>query len=238
MNLNMLEIVIVAVFLLLVVFGMKEGLARKLASVLSLLITVALISVLLPNITAALKEKTPVYDMITTQVERAVQEQFKGTDSLNLSTPQQQSLIGTLPLPQFMKNQLISHNSKEGYQSLKASTFQDYIVNYVSTAILNALSFVTAVILVQLLVKIVIHVLQLLTMVPGIHLLNRLAGGAIGFVEGLFLLWLFFLLVSAFSATEWGLSMMAMIQQSKLLGMLYESNLFVRLVLRAAAIFV
>ena len=55
MNLNMLEIVIVAVFLLLVVFGMKEGLARKLASVLSLLITVAIISVLLPNITAALK---------------------------------------------------------------------------------------------------------------------------------------------------------------------------------------
>lgn len=158
-------------------------------------------------------------------------------DMLTLSDEQQESVIEHLPLPESMKKQLLKYNNQEGYRNLKASTFQDYIINYVASAILNILSFILAILLVQIVLWLVIRTLDLLAHVPGISLVNRLAGGALGLLQGLFVLWLFFLVLSMCSATETGMKILSMVQESEILTALYNSNLFVQIVLRAAAIF-
>lgn len=260
MKLNALEIAVLAVLFLLIISGFRKGLVRKLASVLSLVCSIVLVSWLLPYMTEYLKDSTPVYEYIVEQCQSVVSDQVEGVlngtvrisgedqglsmdqnmvpDTLSLTEDQQETVISGLPLPEVLKKQIIKYNNQEGYRGLKASTFQDYMINYIASAILNVLSFLLAVILVQILIQIILHILHLLTHIPGISFVNRLAGGAIGILQWLFLMWLFFLVLSMFQATEPGQYLLKMVWDSDYLNLLYDSNLFVQIVLRTAAIFV
>lgn len=299
---NILEIIIIVLAVIFAVTGYHTGFVRKLASLLSLVISVALVSVCLPYVTNFLKNSTPVYDVIVKQCREIAENQIAGVldsgdatdtaldayrnmsreeikelmrqegydssviDSLTdeqlesyreqfiqqyaaryLSGDQslgnqpdsvtQAELIGHLPLPQVFREQLLSNNTSEGYAKLGVSTFQDYIVHFCATVILNVVSFVVAFVLVQLALRMVIAALDILSQAPVLSTVNRVAGLLLGLLQLLFLLWIFFMAVSAASATETGLQLMSMIQESRLLGYLYDSNLFMRIVLQAAGMF-
>lgn len=299
---NILEIIIIVLAVVFAVTGYHIGFVRKLASLLSLVVSVALVSVCLPYVTGFLKDSTPVYDMIVKQCREIVESQIAGVidsgsatgtaldayrnmgreeikelmrqegydssvvDALTdeqledyreqfiqqyaaryLSGDQslkdesdsltQTELIEHLPLPKVFRDQLVSNNTEEGYSRLGVSTFQDYIVHFCATVILNVVSFLVAFILVQLALRMVIAALDILSQAPVLGTVNRVAGLLLGLLQMLFLLWLFFMAVSAASATETGLYLMSMIQESRLLGYLYDSNFFMRIVLQAAGIF-
>ncbi|MCC8067855.1 MAG: CvpA family protein [Clostridiales bacterium] len=303
---NVLEIIIIVVFGVLAISGLRRGFVRKLASMLSLALSVMLVSAVLPYVTDFLKDNTPVYDYIVEQCEQTAAEQISGlwtssgTDTegesledltreeakalmeqygygeyasvvdtlsdeefaqykeqylqqyvsdllsgnvsdsggtLTLDENVQNEVIDSLPLPEVIKNMLISHNNADGYASLAVSNFQDYIVESLATLILNALSFLIAVILVQIVLRILIMVLDILAHFPVVGLVNRVAGLALGLLEALFLLWIFFLILTILQATEVGAVLLSMVEESSLLTWLYESNLFLRIVLWASALF-
>lgn len=299
---NILEIITIVLTVIFAATGYHTGFVRKLASLLSLVISVALVSVSLPYVTDFLKNSTPVYDAIVKQCREITESQIAGVlnsggatdtaldayrnmgreeikelmrqegydssviDSLTdeqlenyrnqyiqqfaaryLSGGQslggqpdsvtQTELIGHLPLPKLLRDQLLRNNTSEGYSKLGVSTFQEYLVHFCATVILNVVSFIVAFILVQLALRLVIAALDILSQAPVLSTVNRVAGLLLGLLQMLFLLWLFFMAVSAASATGPGLYLMSMIQESRLLGYLYDSNLFMRIVLQAAGIF-
>ncbi len=299
---NILEIIIIVLAVVFAVTGYLKGFVRKLASLLSLVVSVTLVSVSLPYVTDFLKNSTPVYDVIVDQCREIAESQIAGVldsggapdtaldayrnmgreeikdlmrqegydssviDSLTdeqlenyreqfiqqyaaryLSGDQsleiqpgsamQAELIERLPLPKLLREQLVSNNTGEGYLKLGVSSFQDYVVHFCATVILNVVSFLVAFILVQLVLRMVIAALDILSQAPVLSTVNRVAGLLLGLLQMLFLLWIFFMAVSAASATEAGLYLMSMIQESRLLGYLYDSNLFMRIVLQAAGMF-
>lgn len=249
---NVLELIVIAAGALLAFSGFRKGFVRKLAAMLSLVLSIALVSAFLPYITDFLKEHTPVYSCIVQQCERAVERQASGllpekaaagsADGQEkplgkLTRIEQTALIDQLPLPKQLKELLLDYNNEEGYQGLRVSGFQDYLVNFIATGILNVAAFLVSVIVVQLLLWAVFTVLNVMANIPVIRMVNRIAGLLLGLLQWLFLAWLFFLILSMFSGTEAGLVLMNMVEQSELLSMLYESNLFLRIVLHAAAIF-
>ncbi len=253
---NILELIIIAMTVLFAAVGYWKGFVRKLASLLSLVVSVVLVSMCLPYVTEFLKDRTPVYDRIAKQCREVVESQMEsalGGDSAVGTVPgvsidlgsagigadsfAQTELIGRLPLPQMFREQLLSNNNSEGYQRLGVSTFQDYVVNFCATMILNVLSFIVAFLLVQIALRIVIAALDILSQAPVIGMLNRVAGLLLGLLQMLFLLWLFFMALSAMSTTETGLYLMSMVQESRLLSYLYDSNLFMRIVLQAVGLF-
>ena len=61
---NILTIVILAIFLLFAWNGFQKGLIRKLAGIVSLALSVILVSVALPYITDFLKSETPIYELL------------------------------------------------------------------------------------------------------------------------------------------------------------------------------
>ncbi len=256
---NILEIVIIILTVCLAAAGFRKGFVRKLASMLSLVLSLVLVSIFLPYITDFLKEKTPVYEYIVGQCEEAVAEQaeklldtqtellpdtetedgfdFEELSALNLGRIDQMEIIENLPIPELLKDMLLDNNNEEGYESLNVSRFQDYVTSFIATVILNVVSFILAVIIVQLLLWAVINALDVVANIPVIRVVNRLAGLALGILEALFFIWLFFLILSMFSGTDAGMFLMSMVQESEFLGELYDSNLFLAIVLRGAAIF-
>lgn len=248
---NILEIVILIYIIAMAWMGLRRGFVRKLAAVLSLVLSVTLVSAVLPYVTQFIRERTPLYDYIHRQCRQVVTDQIADTvlfeeersrydeaalQDLSVSRIDQTRLIENLPLPESMKDLMLDYNNEEGYRNLAVNTFQDYVAGYIATMILNGISFLAAVILVQLLLRAVIQVLDIFAHIPVIRGINRLAGLLLGLLEALFFIWIFFLILSMFSTTEPGLSLMAMVQESSLLGRLYNSNLFLQVIVRAVSV--
>lgn len=313
MNINILEIAVAAVILLFAAAGYRKGFVKKLAAMVSLLVSVVLVSALLPWITAFLKENTPVYTMVEEQCRTVMEKQIgeamfsgaeKGTgessqadiyrnmgreeikalmeangydgsllDALsdeqleqykeqyiqqyfgsdttnsgesensgavllgNLTRIEQTELIENLPLPEFLQDILLDYNNEEGYQGLGVSTFQDYLVGFTATGILNVAAFLASVLIVHLLLWLSISALSILANLPVIRVVNRVAGLALGLLQALLVLWLAFLILSLVSGTGIGMQLMKMVESSTWLNWLYQSNLFLEIVLRASAFF-
>lgn len=319
---NILEIAVVILIAVFAIAGWRKGFVRKLASMLSFVISIILVAVFLPYMTEFLKTETPVYDYIVKQCREVMAENLAdaitmgnveaqsatwgGPDSLKLANAisdysdisreqikslmeqygydsavvdalsdeqleaykekyaqqyiqqyfgaeeggaqgsgtgqltkiEQTELIEHLPIPEALRDLLLDYNNDEGYRSLGVTGFADYLVHFLATVILNVIAFVAAVILVQILLHLVIGALDILAHIPLIGGLNRLLGLILGLVQALFFLWLFFLILSMTSATQWGLQLMDMVQSSQTLSALYDSNLFLEIVVRTVAMFV
>lgn len=313
MNINILEIAVAAVILLFAAAGYRKGFVKKLAAMVSLLVSVVLVSALLPWITAFLKENTPVYTMVEEQCRTVMEkqigeamfsgaekstgessqadiyrnmgreeikalmeangydgslldalsdeqlEQYKeqyiqqyfGSDTTNsgesensgavllgnLTRIEQTELIENLPLPEFLQDILLDYNNEEGYQGLEVSTFQDYLIGFIATGILNVAAFLASVLIVHLLLWLSISALSILANLPVIRVVNRVAGLALGLLQAMLVLWLAFLVLSLVSGTGIGMQLMKMVESSTWLNWLYQSNLFLKIVLRASAFF-
>lgn len=313
MNINILEIAVAAVILLFAAAGYRKGFVKKLAAMVSLLVSVVLVSALLPWITASLKENTPVYTMVEEQCRTVMEKQigeamFSGAekntgessqadiyrnmgreeikalmeangydgsllDALsdeqleqykeqyiqqyfssdttnsgesensgavllgNLTRIEQTELIENLPLPEFLQDILLDYNNEEGYQGLGVSTFQDYLIGFIATGILNVAAFLASVLIVHLLLWLSISALSILANLPVIRVVNRVAGLALGLLQAMLVLWLAFLILSLVSGTGIGMQLMKMVESSTWLNWLYQSNLFLKIVLRASAFF-
>lgn len=331
---NILEIAVVVLIVVFAIAGWRRGFVRKLASMLSFVISIILVAVFLPYVTEFLKTETPVYDYIVKECREVIignladafiagnagagdragesaallktasaasdyggisREQIKdlmeqyGYDSAivdaltdeqleaykekyaqqyieqyfgaeesagqtgsegqtgstgqagstrQLTKIEQTELIERLPIPEALRELLIDYNNEEGYRSLGVSGFADYLIHFLATVILNVIAFIASVILVQILLHLAIGALDILAHIPLIGGLNRLLGLVLGLVQALFFLWLFFLVLSMTSATQWGLQLMDMVQSSQALSALYDSNLFLEIVVRTMAMFV
>ena len=248
---NGLEIAVIIGLLLFVAYGLHAGLVRMLAALLSLVLSVILISASLPYMTAFLREHTPLYEtlkdrcsgMVTQVIDSGLSSLYGqeaetlSIDTLSLNETEQIQVIQSLKLPEFIKEQILDGNTKEGYRSRGVSTFLDYLTAWLASLILNILAFVITVLLVTILIRILIALLRILAEVPGISLLNRLGGGIIGLVQGLCVLWLFFLLLTIFQMTTPGQQLLQMVWKSDFLNPLYDLDILPRIVLRAAALF-
>ena len=155
----------------------------------------------------------------------------------NLTRIEQTELIENLPLPEFLQDILLNYNNEEGYQELGVSTFQDYLIGFIATGILNVAAFLVSVLAVHLLLWLSISALSILANLPVIRIVNRVAGLALGLLQALLVLWLAFLILSLVSGTEIGMQLTKMVESSSWLNWLYESNLFLEIVLRASAFF-
>lgn len=286
---NILTIVILAIFFLFVANGWRKGLVKKMAGIVALLLSSVLVSIALPYITEFLKSETPVYQYIVQQCETVLGgnnvnawltgqkggssidreeirslleyygmdssladtlsdaeleslvhqyfqeylDQSSSENALSLTKVEQTKLIQNLPVPDFLKEMLLNYNNGEGYKKLGVTDFAGYLVNFFANIILNILAFIVTLLVVQLVLWTGIAALDLFSRLPVLNLLNHLGGLVVGALQGLFAVWLIFLVISLTSATQLGMTPMNMVNESTLLQPMYESNLFLKIVVQA-----
>ena len=301
---NILTIVVLAVFLLSAVNGLRKGLVKKLAGIVALLISSLLVSIALPYVTDFLKTQTPVYEYIVKQCETVVgkqaaasiikkNKQGNGREQIlelvdqyggqygidrsvaeNLSDAQlweiagnylqsyisqslqansssqdggssgnlltmtrveQTEMIQNLPIPEFLKNLMLNYNNSEGYRKLNVNNFTGYTVQFFANVMLNIVAFIVTLVVVQLIIWTIMTALNIFSRLPIIHLINQLGGLIVGMLQGLFAVWMLFLVIAIFSGTEIGMMLMNMIVQSPILKPVYESNMFLKIIVQAIA---
>lgn len=218
--------VAVIVFIALMIFiGQHRGMIKMIFSLASMLIVLILVQILTP-ITKDFIETTPVYDAISKQVTQYVDEKIVDvSDSISQTgETAQKNTINSLPLPKSVKESLIKNNNADGYIELGVENFSQYVAEYLIDSVLNASTFILLFVVLTLLVQLVVHLLDIISKLPGINMLNKGGGAVIGLIEAVFVLWIACIIITAFSATSWGQQACEAIENSVFLSLIYDNN--------------
>ena len=218
---------VVVVFLAYhVIDGLRRGFIKKAVSAVSLIVTLVLVTYLTPQITTFLQEHTSLHENLAEKCSGIL----LNSDYDESLRTDQVLIIEDLELPENIKNLLLENNNSEGYDLLNVSGFHEYIGAYIANLIINALAYLLSFVIIWTALQLILLALDVVTKLPLLHGLNQLAGGALGIVYGVGLVWVAFLLVTILCNGNLGRTFFTMISENPFLLFLYNQNVIMKIV--------
>lgn len=217
-----LEIIVLAIFLIFALKGMKQGLILTVCSFLILFLAIVITQIATPQISSLLRENENIVSFFSEQVETVL---FEKEPENNKSELTDEEKIGSLSVPKTMKKDLLKNNTKKKYEEIGAANFREYTSIYIAYSIINSITYILVFLAVSILLKMLMHVLNLISKLPVVHTLNKLGGMGIGLIEGLIIVWIGFVVITILSSTYFGIHMLEQINESVWLSYIYDNNI-------------
>lgn len=160
------------------------------------------------------------------QGSAAESEKLKALSALmgNMTAADKRKFVESLPIPQYLQEQMETFNNSEGYRKLGADDFASYIVNYFASLILNVAAYIVTLLIVWGLIRLVIGAAGIFSRLPIIRTANHALGLGAGILQGLLIVWMLMMVLSFFAATPAGQSLMAQVYDNSFLELLYNAN--------------
>lgn len=221
-----LGIAVLALIAAACIMGFRKGFVKEIVSVFFMLISFLLVWAVNPYVNTFVKEYTPVYDTIQDKCQTLVSEQIGNKKTLDKE--EQNQVMENMELPDLLKNALVENNTAETYRYLAVSTFTEYISDSLAVMAVNGISFLISFVLSAAVIKLLGFILNVLTKLPVINGINKIAGAAVGVIKCIIFIWIAFLVLTLLCNTTLGQQGMALIQQDAFLNFLYSQNVFVK----------
>ena len=221
-----LGIAVLALIAAACIMGFQKGFVKEIVSVFFMLISFLLVWAVNPYVNTFVKEYTPVYDTIQDKCQTLVSEQIGNKKTLDKE--EQNQVMENMELPDLLKNALVENNTAETYRYLAVSTFTEYISDSLAVMAVNGISFLISFVLSAAVIKLLGFILNVLTKLPVINGINKIAGAAVGGIKFIIFIWIAFLVLTLLCNTTLGQQGMALIQQDAFLNFLYSQNVFVK----------
>ena len=219
---NILTIIILAVFVLCVFSGYKKGFLKTAFSLVSWILVLVLCNFATPIVTDLLVQNTDVESVVQTTVETKVMEVVEqAVQNANVS-----ELEATLPAE--LKELLLGE-----YENI-ADALKDVAtldVTPVVNGIVGILGFVVTVIVLRVAMVVVEFALGIVSKLPLIGPMDKILGIACGAGKGLIWCWVILAVVSVLALTGTNTELAGYISQSSLLTWLQDNNLLLNLIL-------
>jgi uncharacterized membrane protein required for colicin V production len=204
--------------------GRKVGLVKIVFSLFSFIIALLLTAWISPSINGMLKNSEVFYEKASQKVEDMLfKEQAEITD--------EEDMIEGLPLPKSIKESLQENKAKQ------EANIKSYITSHVTDIAIKALAFVITFAVAFVGLWLISIALNIISKLPILNQLNRMAGLLVGGLQGVLVVWILFIIITIFSGTELGGTASGQIESSMILSFLYEKNFLLNIVLNAVKIF-
>ena len=95
--------------------------------------------------------------------------------------------------------------------------------------IINIVAFLITFVLISIILRAIVFALDIVSSLPGVGIVNRLAGGVIGMVGAMVIVWTLYIIITLMYTTTVGKELFQMIQENQFLTMLYEYNPIMKL---------
>lgn len=220
-------IVIGVVFLICFFVGWAQGLFKVLVSVAGLIASIIIATYVAPNISGYLEEHTTIDDNIAIYIAKELHFSDDGEET---SRGVQVEVINELPVSETLKSNILNNNNSEMYSALDATGVYDYIAKSMAVVILNAAVFLVLLLVCRVFFATLGKATDGLSKLPIVRSIDKIGGGLLGGMRGLFFIWLFFLLLSITSTSAISQEMIASISQFPLFKLLYDNNLLLDIV--------
>ena len=226
---NWLTIAVIIILLLELLIGWKKGLIRMVFSFAISIVTFVIILVTGPYVEQYIKENTSIYETMEASISVFVQENLQQNIS-EMTQTQEESVVTQLPLPEFIQNILTKDNTVEQYTANQVNGLPDPISHGLTDVAFRVLIYVAMFIVIPIVLRIGLLILDSITKLPGIHLVNAIGGAVFGLVNALIFIWILCMIVTALASTEFGINTLGMIKESPFLSFIYNNNLLLQLI--------
>ena len=199
---NPIDIVILAILLISVLYGLYRGFVHTLLSMACCLISILLAFTFGPRLSAVISGNPEISSTLanyTDAVARVGDYDLASTPVQQLSQELRQQVLENAELPEQISEILEGNLMGQVFTNSGLFTVNEYVSNTVVAVAVNILSYILcfaiSYFLLSLLVSLIRHVFRL----PLLKQLDWLAGGAFGLIRGAALLYVLFLLVPILS---------------------------------------
>lgn len=158
--------------------------------------------------------------------QQTVEQAIEGAE---IPREMQTQAIQKADLPNVFKSLLAVNNNSEIYQQLGVETFAQYVGSYLAKLIINIVAFLITFVLISIILRAIVFALDIVSSLPGVGIVNRLAGGVIGMVGAMVIVWTLYIIITLMYTTTVGKELFQMIQENQFLTMLYEYNPIMKL---------
>lgn len=220
---NWMLVVVLLILIGNTLIGLKAGFIKTVFSLVSMVIALVMTIFLSPYVNDILKGNDKFYGSMKEKAAKVLVLEEKEAE-----TSDQEEFIEGLPLPKSFKKTLVE-NKEKGVDNIK-----DYIADYVAGTIINALSFIITFAVIFILLWVISLALNILSKLPLLNQINKMAGLIAGLLHGLVIVWILFILLTAFGGTQFGKEAFVLIEENAVLSVIYNNNLLLRFVSSAA----
>ena len=248
---NGLLILVGIILLVCVIAGLVRGFIKIVASLAATIIIIVLVVFLTPYVSKGILKVTPLERMVQEKCVELLTPDLEDMDlsgieingqkldgidleaagiteediknligKIDLTREQQISAIENANIPQLFRDLLLENNNAEIYKNLGVSTFGEYVGAYMAKVIADFVGFL----LTLLIVTIVVRTIGLISDLPVIGGLNRIAGGVLGMATGVIIIWVILIVVTLLYTTSIGKICFENIADSQILTFLYDHN--------------
>lgn len=218
---NILLIVILAVFAVCVFSGYKKGFLKTAFSLVSWILVLVLCKFATPIVTDLLIEYTDVevvvYGTVDGKVTEAVEQALQNNGVSELEAA----------LPAELKNMLLGENESIADALLNSGSLD---VTPVVNGIVGILGFVVTVIVLRIAMVVVEILLNVVSKLPLIGPMDKFLGIGCGAVKGIIWCWVILAVVSILALTGANTEFAAYISESEILTWLQNNNLLLNLI--------
>lgn len=221
--------VLLVMLMICMIQGFRKGLVRTAVSMVFFIIVIIVSSWLNPHVGDFIRERTDWQEKLKIQCSEFIFQGLEG--QMDLSANSQMTFIEELPLPQMMKDKLVENNNSESYRQLAAESFAEYLSGYIAHGIINGIAFLVSFIVTIIIVKMILYAVDILTELPVIGTVNRLAGMGLGAVQGILWIGIVFLLISLLYETSVGAYLVGVIREDPVLVRIYDANYLMQVIM-------
>ena len=230
---NIVLILTILVFLLSMLDGLKRGFIKIVASFAATIITIVVVVVATPYVSNVLGKVLPIESIIMTNCKEVIfpEENINKMEfeqmlpSIDLGRDEQIGLIENSKLPEVFKELILENNNTEIYESLGVTNFGEYMVKYFAKLVVNVISFLLTFLVVTIVLRTIIYMLGIISDLPVIGGLNRIAGAALGIAKALIIVWVIFAIITLAYDTQIGAMCMQNIEEHEFLKFIYDNNI-------------
>ena len=174
---------------------------------------------LTPYIFEFFQTQTPLYDTIQEKcteylqdrAEELLYQEKEKTDSKRKK--KNELIILGIKAPKELQDFLAENSAEQAVDLFQIKGLYKKVGKFLAEQILQRGAWVLSFILISIAMMILIHLLDLVSKLPGVNGINHLGGLAIGLVQGLVVVWILFLFVILLQDSEWGQQMLNSIQE-------------------------
>jgi uncharacterized membrane protein required for colicin V production len=167
--------------------ALSKGFIRTLFGFASMIISLFLTYTIYPYVSEFIIKNTEIFNAIKTKVISALNLEDIAKNAIS---PQAQiDVVNKLAIPKKLKDILIANNNTEVYKMMGVDGIGDYIGGVFATIAINVISFILVYFLISISLGIVVRVIDLISKLPVLHQINKMAGAILGSVIGVLIIW-------------------------------------------------
>jgi len=228
---NWLMILVLVVLVGCALNGRRRGFIVTVFTLFSTIVALLLTMWISPVVSKEVQKNDKVMSFVTEKVSKVIE-----VSGLGNKMSDQVNYIDKLPLPKTMKNALIKNNTKDVYVAMAVDNFKDYLSNTISRIIINAAVFLLIMLIITIGLATLCVALNVISKLPIINGLNKTAGLFAGLLHGIIIIWIGCIFLTMLSSTSLGQKMFLLINESPLLGTIYNNNLLLKFVTNLGSI--